>query len=264
MVLGNNYMNELQSSEIYSICGNRIVMHQVAMVDQDLSRASYLANLCWFDGQRIADGIACLSPRENHTRFCFFNPDGSFEFVCGNALLAATAFLSNISVNPLKIHPFDITPIELSNKKDRYTIKTPVSIGYKPILVNSLPPSLIHNTGSPHLVVQVDNVAAVNLPKLGAIVTHQLDVNLTIFSVSDKKILARTYERGVNAETDGCGTGAMAIAVEANIRSINASSVIYPGGIYHVKIIKKKSQTVVYLSVKKADIKIIKNGIRTK
>ena len=261
MLLNNDYVDELQCSEIYSICGNRIVMYQVEMTDRDLRRANHISNLCWFGGQRIADGVACLSPRENYTRFCFFNPDGSFELVCGNALFAATALLSNISVNTLKICPFDIPPIKLYDEKDRYTITTPVSIGYQPILVESLPPSLIHNTGSPHLVVQVDNVAAVNLPKLGSLVTYQLEVNLTIFSICNGKILARTYERGVEAETDACGTGAMAVAVEKNLRSINASSIIYPGGIYDVKILKTFPQPVVALSVDKTYVEIIKNGI---
>ena len=259
IILKNNYVNELQRSKIYSICGNRIVMYQVDMTDRDLRRASYLSSLCWFDGQRIADGVACLSSRENHTRFCFFNPDSSFELVCGNALFAATALLSNLPVNVLKISPFDITPIELYAEKDRYTITTPVSIGYQPILVEPLPPSFIHNTGSPHLVVKVSNVAAVNLPKLGAIVTYQLGVNLTIFSVCNGKILARTYERGVESETDACGTGAMAAAIEANIRSIDASSVIYPGGVYQVKMLKTSPQPVVALSVDKAYVELIEN-----
>ena len=104
MTLNNNYPNELQRSEIYSICGNRIVMYQVEMTNQGLGRANYLSNLCWFDGQRIADGVACLSPRDNYTRFYFFNPDGSFELVCGNALFAATALLSNPPLNILKIY----------------------------------------------------------------------------------------------------------------------------------------------------------------
>jgi len=260
MILSNDYVAELQYSEIYSICGNRIVMYQVEMTDQELRRASHLSNLCWYNGQRRADGVACLAPREKYTRFCFFNPDGSFELVCGNALFAATALLNNISENPLKICPFDIPLIELYDEKDRYTITTPVSIGYQPILVESLPPSLIHNTGSPHLVVQVDNVAVVNLPKLGALVTYHLEVNLTIFSVCNGKISARTYERGVEAETDACGTGAMAVAVETNIRSINASSVIYPGGFYEVKILKTFPQPVVALSVDKAYVELIKNG----
>jgi diaminopimelate epimerase len=262
MTLNHNYVDELHYSKIYSICGNRIVMYQVEMTDQLLRGANHLSNLCWLDGQRIADGVACLSPRENYTRFCFFNPDGSFELVCGNALFAAAALLSNVRTNSLKICPFDIPPIELYAKKDKYTITTPVSIGYQPILLESLPPSLIHNTGSPHLIVQVDNVANVNLSKLGPIVTNKLEVNLTIFSVCNGKILARTYERGVEAETDACGTGAMAVAIEANIRSIDASSIIYPGGIYKVKIFKTFPQPTVALSVDKAYVELIENAIQ--
>jgi len=59
MILNNNYVNDFHRPKIYSICGNRIVMYQVEMTDQNLLRASHLSNLCWLDGQRIADGVAC-------------------------------------------------------------------------------------------------------------------------------------------------------------------------------------------------------------
>jgi diaminopimelate epimerase len=257
MITYNSYIDKIESPKIYSICGNRIVMHQVKMHDQDLRQASHLSNLCWFDGRRIADGVACLSPRLHYTRFCFFNPDGSFELICGNALFAATALLSNFFVNPIKIYPFDISPIELHSGKDKYTITTSVSIGRQPTLIESFPPSLIHNTGSPHLVVQVDDVANVDLVKLGSLVTQKLEVNLTIFSLFNKKILARTYERGVEAETDACGTGAMAIAIEMNIRSIDASFIIYPGGIYEIEMFKILPKPVLTLSVNKTYVDII-------
>jgi diaminopimelate epimerase len=257
MITYNNYTDKIESPNVHSVCGNKIIMHQVEMRDQDLRQANHLSKLCWLDGRRIADGIACLSPRLHYTRFCFFNPDGSFELICGNALFAATALLSNSFVNPIKIYPFDMPPIELYSRKGKYTITMPVLIGHQPTLVESFPPSLIHNTGSPHLVVQVDDVTNVDLLKLGALVTQKLEVNLTVFSLFNKKILARTYERGVETETDACGTGAMAIAIEINLRSIDASFIIYPGGIYEIEMLKILPKPVITLSVNKNYVEII-------
>ncbi len=255
-----NYENKILDSIIYSICGNLIVIYQSEMTDQELRKANYVSKLCWLNGRRIADGVACISTRNNYTRFCFFNPDGSFEIICGNAIFAATVYLlNNCSAKQLKIHPFDIAPIEVYIENSSYTIKTSVSIGIQPTSVVNFPPSLIHNTGSPHLVVQVDKVFEINLQKLGSIVTHYLNVNLTIFSYCNGKIFARTYERGVEDETDACGTGAMAVAIEANIRSISASSIIYSGGIYEVEMIKLYPQPVISLSVSKIYVELIEN-----
>jgi diaminopimelate epimerase len=79
------------------------------------------------------------------------------------------------------------------------------------------------NTGVPHAVAFVDDVDEIDLETVAPPVRHA-DVfpegaNVTLASRVDEDGPAfrqRTYERGVEGETDSCGTGAVAIAAVAN------------------------------------------------
>lgn len=76
------------------------------------------------------------------------------------------------------------------------------------------------NTGVPHAVAVVEDVASVDLAAVAPPVRHA-DVfpegaNVTLASRrADGGFDQRTYERGVEGETDACGTGAVAIAAVA-------------------------------------------------
>jgi len=76
------------------------------------------------------------------------------------------------------------------------------------------------NTGVPHAVAFVDDVDDVDLETIAPPVRHAaefpLGTNVTLASRdADGGFSQRTYERGVEGETDSCGTGAVAIAVVA-------------------------------------------------
>ncbi len=76
------------------------------------------------------------------------------------------------------------------------------------------------NTGVPHAVAFVDDVAAVDLPAVGPPVRHAdafpEGANVTLASRRpDGGFAQRTFERGIEGETDSCGTGAVAVAAVA-------------------------------------------------
>jgi len=240
-----------------SIYGNLLVMCQVEMTDEELFQAHYLSQLCWHEGRRIADGVVCFSWRKKGIRYCFFNPDGSFELICGNGLLAIGAILNQSGPSTLKINPFELPAVDFYTEANRYTLTVPVSVNTQPVLLAEFSSSHIHDTGSPHLVVQVEDVAQTELASIGMRITEQLEVNLTIYSVSDEKISARTYERGVNAETAACGTGAMAIALETHLCSLKVTSIEYPGGTYQINDVLIDNQSFVSLGVEKTCLEII-------
>ena len=77
------------------------------------------------------------------------------------------------------------------------------------------------NTGVPHAVAVVDDLATVDVPALGAFIRrHPLfapaGTNADFIQITGPDALAiRTYERGVEAETPACGTGITAAALVA-------------------------------------------------
>ena len=77
------------------------------------------------------------------------------------------------------------------------------------------------NTGVPHYVVAVDDLAAVDVTGWGrALRQHPVfdpegtNVDFVAYRAPDR-LAMRTYERGVEGESGACGTGAVACAVAA-------------------------------------------------
>lgn len=101
------------------------------------------------------------------------------------------------------------------------------------------------NTGVPHAVAFVDNVDAVDLEDVAPAVRHS-DVfpngtNVTLAADDgDGGYRQRTYERGVEGETDSCGTGAVAVAAAAHrlgeLSSAEPVRVSPPGGDLEVSV----------------------------
>lgn len=105
------------------------------------------------------------------------------------------------------------------------------------------------------MVICVDDVYDIDLGKLGSVVTRELNVNLTVYSADDEKLNARTYERGVEHETDSCGTGAMAIAMDCKKRKVDASSIRFNGGKYEILDVSANEKTSVSIQISHEDIK---------
>lgn len=75
------------------------------------------------------------------------------------------------------------------------------------------------NTGVPHAVLVIPHLEKVDLATLGPVIRHHRlfqpsGTNVNLMRIESRhRITLRTYERGVEAETLACGTGAAACAV---------------------------------------------------
>jgi diaminopimelate epimerase len=162
-------------------------------------------------------------------RWHFYNSDGSRAEMCGNASRCAARLAHALGLAPAR-HVFgtDAGPVEAEvlagTNRARVRLPAPRDLKLDQPLDVDGQSLTVHfvNTGVPHAVVFVADVEKVDVAGLGrALRFHPhfapagTNVNFVqVLSPSD--MLLRTYERGVEAETYACGTGAAASQLVAN------------------------------------------------
>jgi diaminopimelate epimerase len=174
-----------------------------------------------------ADGLAILQPgsRSGAVRFNFFNADGGRSQMCGNAALCATRLSAWLELGPaeglvLETDSGDVPARCLPGPGHRAEIQLPpIADLTTPDIATLAGERSLHLTavGVPHLVVLVDEVAAVPLLERGRELRSHAAVgpdgaNVNFVGNGSGGWAMRTFERGVEAETLACGTGAAASA----------------------------------------------------
>ena len=161
-------------------------------------------------------------------RMVFFNPDGTEADLCGNGARCVAAFAREIGVVRSPAMTFEtragLVDAEVSEngavkvwmpepKNRRYGLQ--VKVGDRFVAGDYV------EAGVPHFIVPCENIASVDVEGLGralrlsdAFAPNGTNVDFVQF-VPAHKALIRTYERGVEAESGACGTGAVATAVVA-------------------------------------------------
>ncbi len=175
-----------------------------------------------------SEGIILIQPSETADfRMRFLNPDGAEAEMCGNGSRCVAWY-----AHRLGIVGKTMTIETLAGKLDaqiedsgnvRIWMPDPFDRRYD--LDLQLEDGTVHAhyivAGVPHLVVPVDDAAAVDVATTGsALRQHEAfapagcNVDFVHY-VAPNSIQMRTYERGVEAESGACGTGAIASAVVA-------------------------------------------------
>lgn len=173
-----------------------------------------------------ADGIIFLEPSSlAHFRWRFFNSDGSEAEMCGNGGRCAARFAFEKGIAPREMIFETMAGVikarVLEGGQVKVQLTTPRGWRWRERL--SLDHGVIEysfvNTGVPHVVVMVEDLGDVDVEDLGRKVRFHpyfspAGTNVNFVQVLDEGRLAlRTYERGVEAETLACGTGATAAAL---------------------------------------------------
>ena len=174
-----------------------------------------------------ADGVAVLEPgsEPGHVRFHFFNMDGSQAEMCGNAALCATRLAAWLELAPaagmvLETDSGEVETRCLEGGGERAEILLPkvgeITAPEIPLAKGEL---AIHLTrvGVPHLVVEVEDLAGTPILDRGRVLRAHAKAgaagaNVNFVAAEPSGWAMRTYERGVEAETLACGTGAVACA----------------------------------------------------
>jgi len=188
-------------------------------------KASSLARrLCGRRDGIMADGLLVVSKRG--PRLDYFNADGSAAF-CGNGTRCAAwwahrrgwtggrrAFALTTSEGRLQVRVAGLgrAAVRMMSRAARLGLR--LKAAGRAHVVHAI------NTGVPHAVVFVNNLERVDVPRLGRALRNHgtfrpAGANVDFVQAAGKHLLVRTYERGVEAETLACGTGAVASALIA-------------------------------------------------
>lgn len=171
------------------------------------------------------EGVILVQPSSvADFRMVFFNPDGTEADLCGNGARCVAAFARAIGAAKGCAMTFEtraglVDAEVLDAGKVKVWMPEPHSRRYGLDVEGTKGDFIV--AGVPHFVVPCARVAAVDVEGLGrrlrlaaAFEPDGTNVDFAQF-IPPNKILLRTYERGVEAESGACGTGAVATAVVA-------------------------------------------------
>jgi len=198
------------------------------------------------------DQLVIIGPSETaDAGMTLFNADGSPVEACGNATRCVAALLMAETGREAVTIEGPVGPLRCrAAGEGRITAEMgPVRTGWRDIplareadtlaLDLGLPgfgPATAVSMGNPHVVLFVDDVAALDLGALGPRLEHhplfpeRANVEFIAVEAPDR-LRMRVWERGVG-ETRACGSGACAAVVAAHRRGLaaRAASVVLAGG----------------------------------
>ncbi len=192
------------------------------------------------------DGIILIQPSETaDLRMRFINPDGGEQDMCGNGARCFARLAFDLGAAPEKMEietQAGIVRAEVLGDQIRLVLTDPSDwrMGLDAGLQS---PVDFVNTGVPHAVVRVGDLQELDLPMFGSALRHHElfapnGTNANFVKVeADATLSIRTYERGVEAETLACGTGATAAALVAAKRGwVELPVVVHCAGGYDLTI----------------------------
>ncbi len=146
-------------------------------------------------------------------RMRFFNPDGSEAELCGNGARCVAAFAREIGAAKSSRMTFEtiagtIAAEIVDSTLVRIAMPDPKDFGDDFVV-----------EGVPHKIVVVENLAKTDVETEGRRIRMSSEfapagtnVDFVVYRCPNR-VMIRTYERGVEAETGACGTGSVAAAI---------------------------------------------------
>ena len=224
----------------YQCCGNDFII-----VEKHINDVNTIRKLCDRHRGIGADGLIFIENQlDGSFKIFFYNSDGSTDTFCGNGSLCSVDYaVKNLNIRKdfftasdgkhyfkkkndglyeISLHDMAApTTIELSDADKKMVAEQNLQKGY------------FCNTGSPHFVLFVDDVKKIYTSVLGKYFRHNINTenggcNVDFVSITKPGVLKiRTFERGVEIKTWGCGTGSVAAAITyAQIVEKNTNQVI--------------------------------------
>lgn len=194
-----------------------------------------------------ADGLIFLEKHDTlDFKMVYYNADGKESSMCGNGGRCITHFAKHI--NLIK----DKTSFEAIDGKHQAIIEGElIKLHMQDVdEISRNDHGIMLDTGSPHIVQMGKDISEINVHVKGAEIRYsesfaEKGINVNFVEKNhDGSFTARTYERGVEAETLSCGTGVTAIALAMNYIGESTENLITlhtPGGQLQVSFTKNGS-----------------------
>jgi diaminopimelate epimerase len=211
-------------------------------------------------GRRGADGTLFLALEDRYSPprvvMTLVQPDGSTAPMCGNGARVAAKWAADrtgadevmvdtqAGTRHARVHDDGSVTIEMGTPS--FDPKDVPLAREEPLVdeaVEGLTVTAV-DTGVPHAVAFVDDVDDVDLEAVAPAVRNAdvfpVGANVTVGSVGDDgRLRQRTFERGVEGETQACGTGAVALVAAAKrLGAVEGSTftVSPPGGDLEIRV----------------------------
>ena len=174
-----------------------------------------------------SEGVLLIQPSNRADfKMRFFNPDGGEVDMCGNGARCIARLAYDLGVAPAAMAIEtgaglvraevcgEAVLLQMTEPRD-WRLNRTVLVDGRSIAYGFV------NSGVPHVVIEVGDLASVNLQDQGSRIRYHKDfapagTNVNFISVTGPDSLrVRTYERGVEAETLACGTGIVASGMVA-------------------------------------------------
>ncbi len=179
-----------------------------------------------------ADGILILDKsKKADYRMRIINADGSEAEMCGNGARCMAAYIVANRKPTKKIFSLEtLAGIILAEAKGEIAhVRLSDPMDYSPHVAVELNGRNLHlpyiDTGVPHAIVFVNALNNIDVEKIGPTIRYHeafqprgTNVDF-VEEIGENSVEVRTYERGVEGETKACGTGAVASAIVAYLKS---------------------------------------------
>lgn len=201
----------------YHGTGNDFILIEDADATREfqLTRAR-IAALCDRQMGIGADGLMLLQRTGGYDfRMVYYNADGGESSFCGNGSRCLVAFAH--ALGWVSEHAWFV-----ASDGDHEAKVLPdgrISVHMRSIsAIQQHAAGIILDSGSPHIVLDVDDVDTVDLVRQAQAIRYSDEfreegINVNVVQVTKCGLSMRTYERGVEGETLSCGTGVTAAAI---------------------------------------------------
>jgi len=199
----------------YSANGNDFIIFNSG---KKIDRANLAERLCDRHDGVGADGLIVIVPNEKYDfEWQFYNNDGSEADMCGNGSRACAHYAHKngladknmkflTKAGAIEANVFENNIVEVKLTKPKVVSEKFDENGYE---------WHFFDTGVPHVVAVVDCLEKFDI-NIAKKMREKYNANVNFVVIQKDILYVRTYERGVEAETQACGTGMAACFCVAN------------------------------------------------